>query len=118
MTMSPAEFAAECRRIAAAADDTASPVVKRGANNIKLAARQNSQHTYTGKQVATYHINYDMLAKLEAEIGYDKMAGSLGTMNEYGSANNVPDNALGNALEEEAPKFAAWLAREVERLWR
>ena len=117
-TMTPAQFAAECRSVAAAADRAVSAVVKRGANNVKTTARNTADSSNAGKAAAVYHINFDMDGELAAEIGYDKPAGSLGTMLEYGSAGNTPGNDLGMALEREAPNMDKFIADAVERLWR
>ena len=118
MTMSPGEFAAELQRVSAATDAAIAKVVEKGALNIKNNARASLSSSNAGKSAAGHFINYDMRGTLEAEIGYDKMAGSLGTMNEYGSAGNAPKKDLANALEREAPATAKFAAEAVDDLWR
>ncbi len=117
MTMSPGEFAAELQRVSAATDAAIAKVVEKGALNIKNNARASLSSSNAGKSAAGHFINYDVDG-LEAEIGYDKMAGSLGTMNEYGSAGNAPKKDLANALEREAPATAKFAAEAVDDLWR
>lgn len=120
-TTTPAGFAAELARIAASIPTVVEPVVKKGALQIKNAARARvrSAHSHPGKVQAASFINFDMRGKLAAEIGYDKGdAGSLGTFNEYGSAGNAPDNALSTALTAETPVAARYLWEAVGRLWR
>lgn len=91
-------------------------VVKKAAQNVKVEARKivATSHSNSGKRNAGHYINYDLIGMASAEIGYDKPAGSLGTMNEYGSANNSPDGALAKSLDKEAPELEKWLAKVVE----
>lgn len=118
MTLTPAQMAAELQRVSAATDKAVSAVIKKGALQIKNNARASVSSSNAGKSAAGDHINFDMTGPLEAEIGYDKMAGSLGTMNEYGSAGNAPKRDLSNALEREAPVTEEYLAEAVDALWR
>lgn len=120
-TTTPAGFAAELNTIAVVVDTAVGAVIKKGALNIKNEARSRAgaAHSNPGKSAAVQHINFDMTGKTSAEIGYDKGGpGSLGTFNEYGSAGNSPDNALGSAIESEAPKVAAYMTAAVDKLWR
>lgn len=116
--MTPGEMAAELRRVSAATDRAVSTVVKKGALEVKNKARASVSSSNRGKAAAAHFINFDMRGTLEAEIGYDKPAGALGTMNEYGSAGNTPHNDLGKALDAEAPAVAKYIGEAVDRLWR
>jgi hypothetical protein len=116
--MTPAQFAAELQRVSAGAEKAVAPAVKKGALNVKNNARASLSSSNAGKQAAGAHINFDMLGTLDAEIGYDKPAGALGTMNEYGSAGNAPKRNLGNALEREAPVLEKYVGEAVDGLWR
>lgn len=116
MTYTPAQYAAVLAAAAAKAAPEAAKVVNRGALEVKKKARATAGgHSNAGKAAAANHINYDMRGPWEAEIGYDKMAGSLGTMNEYGSAGNTPGNDLGRALEAEGPVVERFLAEAVDK---
>lgn len=118
--MTPGEFAADLRSIAGRVDSVVSPVITKGALQVKTQARARAAaaHSNAGKAAAAQHINYDMRGKLAAEIGYDKGGpGSLGTFNEYGSAGNSPDNALSTALETEGARVGKYLWEAVARLW-
>lgn len=117
--MTPAQFAAELVSVAGKVDTTVGQVVKKGALNVKTAARSRAAaaHSNVGKAAAAAFINFDMRGPTHAEIGYDKPGGSLGTMNEYGSAGNSPDNALGTALETEGARIGTYLSQAVEGLW-
>lgn len=116
--MTPGEFAAELQRVSAATDGAVGKSVEKGALNIKNNARASLSSSNAGKSAAGAFINYDMRGTLDAEIGYDKMDGSLGTMNEYGSAGNAPKRDLANALEREAPNLEKFAAEAVDDLWR
>lgn len=111
-------MAAELKRVSAGTDKAVSAVVKKGALVIKNTARASVSSSNAGKAAAGDFINFDMKGTMEAEIGYDKMAGSLGTMNEYGSAGNAPKRDLANALEREAPVVAKYVSEAVDQLWR
>lgn len=119
-TTTPAGFAAELARIAGSVDTVVEPVIKKGALQVKTTARSRvaGAHSNAGKAAAGNYINFDMRGRLAAEIGYDKPGGALGTLNEYGSAGNSPDNALGTALETEAPVVGRYVWEAVGRLWR
>ena len=118
MAYTPSGYAKKLRKAAQDASPKTVLVLKKGSLNIKKAARDTvaSSHSNPGKAAAGYHINFEQIAKLAFEIGYDKPAGGLGTMNEYGSASNSPDNALGMALEEEGPAVEKFLFKEIEKL--
>lgn len=114
MTYTPAQYAAVLASAAVRAAPEARKVVEKGALEIKKRARSTAGSSNRGKAAAIQHINYDMRGQWEAEIGYDKMAGSLGTMLEYGSAGNTPNHDLGRALEAEAPTVGKFLAEVAE----
>lgn len=109
---------AELQRVSAATDKAVSDVIKKGALQVKNTARASVSSSNAGKDAAGNFINFDMKGTMEAEIGYDKMAGSLGTMNEYGSAGNAPKKDLSNALEREAPVTEKYMTEAVDALWR
>ena len=119
-TTTPAGFAAELARIASGVDKVIEPVIKKGALEVKNQARSTvaAAHSNAGKAAAASFINFDMRGKLAAEIGYDKPGGALGTLNEYGSAGNSPDNALSRALEAEGGKVGRYVWEAVGSLWR
>ena len=118
MAYTPSAYAKRLRSASYKSKVVTVKVVKRGANEIKKEARKTvaSSHSNAGKSAAGYFINYDQVGLFAFEIGYDKNAGSLGTMNEYGSANNSPDGALGKALAGEAKEVEKWLSKEIEDL--
>lgn len=114
----PGAYAKRMRSASYKSKLTTQKVLKRGALKIKLNSRMivTNSHSNAGKQRAGYHINFEAVGLLAYEIGYDKNAGSLGTMNEYGSAGNSPDGALGLALDEESDQVEVWLSKEIEKL--
>ena len=95
-------------------------VVEHGAANVKGTWRDNATRT-SGRHAKRYpgSIGYDMslgaalVGRVEAVIGPDKAKpqGALGNLLEFGSVNNAPTNDGGRALEAEAPKFEAALAK-------
>jgi len=118
MAYTPSAYAKKLRKAAQDASPKTVLVLKKGALEIKKEARNTvaASHSNPGKAAAGYFINFEQIAKLAFEIGYDKPAGALGTMNEYGSAGNSPDNALGMALDEEAAVVEKYLFKEIEKL--
>jgi hypothetical protein len=96
-----------------------SKVVERGAVNVKrdsisiLGSYSNRAH------LKHYHrsIGYDMVGPLEAEIGPDSSMpqGGMGTGVEFGSVHTKPMPHLFPALDLEAPRLDAQVARIVAR---
>jgi hypothetical protein len=95
-------------------------VVEHGAVNVKTDWRDNAKQT-SGRHARLYpsSISYDMglaaavVGRVDAVIGPDKAKpqGALGNLLEFGSVNNAPTNDGGRALDAEAPKFEAELAK-------
>jgi HK97 gp10 family phage protein len=99
----------------------AAKIVKRGAVQVKNAARRNASGHSRAPRLP-WSIGFDVEGDgLEAVIGPDKDSGSgpLATFYEYGSANDAPQPFLAPALDEEAPRFEKALRDAMlERWWR
>ena len=95
-------------------------VVQHGAFNVKNGWRDNANRS-SGRHARRYpaSISYDMIlgaalaGHVEAVIGPDKSKpqGALGNVLEFGSPHSAPHNDGGRALDAEAPKFEAALAK-------
>lgn len=114
-------LARDLEREARIMPDEAARIVKRGAVQVKNAARRNASGHSRAPRLA-YSIGFDLEdGGLEAIVGPDKDSGSgpLGTFYEYGSANGAPQPFLAPALDEEAPRFEKALRDAMlERWWR
>ena len=118
-------FEAVLRRAAGTVGAESSKIVKRGAFNVKAAARRNASGHSRAPRLA-YSIDYDIegdgrFGMVEAVIGPNKdiSPGPLATFYEYGSANDAPQPFLAPALDEEAPRFEKALRDAMlERWWR
>jgi hypothetical protein len=104
-------FAADLGKVPGRVVPAVRPVVERGAFNIKkdAAARVSG---LAHAPAYPYSIGYEMHG-LAAEIGPDKdrRQGALGNILEYGTSKNAPIPHMGPAIEAEAPKFEAALAK-------
>jgi hypothetical protein len=106
------ELERDLARVAVTALAAGTPVVAKGALNIKTdAVERISGHT---RHLPSYprSINYDLTegpGVAEAEIGpqKDRTQGALGNILEYGSPNRPPIPHLGPALDAEEPRFVA-----------
>ena len=107
------KLARDIAKAAAAAPIEAAKIVEVGAHNVKDQARRNAKAT-AGTHAAQYPdtITYGLLGGLAAEIGPERRGqGHLGPILENGSVHNPPHRDLGNALDEEEPRFLAEAAR-------
>jgi hypothetical protein len=96
-------------------------IVEHGALNIKNRWRDAAKASDVHKHAPAYpySISYDMVlgaalvGHVEAVIGPDKAKnqGALGNLIEFGSINNPPHNDGGRALDAEAVKFEAEIAK-------
>lgn len=104
-------FEAVLRRASGTIGAESMKVLKRGAVNVKNAARRNASGHSRAPRLP-FSIDFDIegdgrFGMAEAIIGPNKdvSPGPLATFYEYGSANDAPQPFLAPALDEEAPRF-------------
>lgn len=105
------------RELAAAAESAparCAAVVAKGALNVKNEARRNAEQS-SGTHAAKYPstIGYDLVPGLiAADIGPERRGqGNLGPILEGGSVHNSPHRDLGQAVDNEEPRFLAEAAK-------
>lgn len=124
MSVDVSELLAYANHVATAVDraeDDLSRVVERGAVNIKRDAIQTVRG-YSRAHLKHYPsaMSYDMIGKLEAEIGPDASMpqGGMGTGIEFGSVHTPPMPHLFPALDVEKPMFERQIAPILARSLR
>lgn len=93
------------------------PIVKKGAQNIKVGmTRDFSGHAHAPHVGRSIDYDIGVLSALrgsiEAEIGFNKAKpqGALGNILAFGTSKNAPVADIGAALTAEAPRFEKALA--------
>lgn len=103
-------------------EDDLSKVVERGALNVKRGAQERVRAGSRGRYLPHYPkaIGYDMLGKLEAEVGPDasKLQGGMGRGVEFGSVHTGPLAHMLPAADEEEPRFGDQIGGIVARSMR
>lgn len=90
------------------------PLGNKTAIGIKRVMRKDaSGHSHLPALPKFIEDDVDVTARgVEIEVGFKKEGvGNLANIAAYGSTKNAPVMDIGRGLDEEAPKFAAWLAR-------
>lgn len=117
------QFAAFLEAAAGRAPRETEKVVRKGADRVKIGARNNVRQTAPVHNAgAQKYITYDVTARgvvVDAEVGYEKRGGgNLGNLLEYGGGgdHSPPHLDLSRAVDDEEPRLGEALLDMGEEL--